>query len=226
MDFDAAIAALQAARDPKIATIYERRSPGTAVWGVRFGDMEKVVKAVRQDSDLARRLWATGVLEPRIVACRVMRPADLSEAEIDQWVREVSWPYLADELANLVYKTKFADAKRVEWTRSDDEFVRRAGFTLVYAAAADRANPISEAELRDYLAQIGREIHDSPNWAREMMNLAPIAIGLRSAELKVAAIVTAKSYGKVNVFHGDKTHCKVQDVIQALNDPKTRVRGP
>ena len=226
MDFDAAIAALQAARDPKIATIYERRSPGTAVWGVRFGDMEKVVKAVRQDSDLARRLWATGVLEPRIVACRVMRPADLTEAEIDQWVREVSWPYLADELANLVYKTEFAEAKRVEWTRSDAEFVRRAGFTLVYDAAADRANPISDEELRDYLGQIGREILESPNWAREMMNLAPIAIGLRSAELKEAAIATATAYGTVDVFHGDKTHCKVQDAVQALNEPKTKVRAP
>ena len=84
-----------------------------------------------------------------------MRPADLTEAEIDQWVREVNWPYLADEFANLVYKTNFADAKRVEWTRSDAEFVRRAGFTLVYDAAADRSNPISDAELRGYLAQIG-----------------------------------------------------------------------
>ncbi|HYP60035.1 MAG TPA: hypothetical protein VEQ36_06360, partial [Thermomicrobiales bacterium] len=89
----------------------------------------------------------------------------------------------------------------------------------------DRANPISEGELGGYLAQIGREIHDSPNWAREMMNLAPIAIGLRSAELKEAAIATATAYGKVNVFHGDKTHCKVQDVVQALNDPKTKVRS-
>ena len=66
MNFDTAIAALQAARDPKIATIYERRSPGTAVWGVRFGDMEKIVKAIRQDSDLARKLgrhpvcWSRG----------------------------------------------------------------------------------------------------------------------------------------------------------------------
>ena len=87
-------------------------------------------------------------------------------------------------------------------------------------------NPISEAELRGYLAQIGWEIHDSPNWAREMMNLVPIAIGLRSAELKEAAIATATAYGTVDVFHGDKTNCKVQDAVQALNDPRTKVKAP
>ena len=75
------------------------------------------------------------------------------------------------------------------------------------------------------LDQIGREIHDSPNWAREMMNMAPIAIGLRSAELKEAALATATAYGKVDVFHGDKTNCKVQDAVRSLNDPRTKVRA-
>ena len=58
------------------------------------------------------------------------------------------------------------------------------------------------------------------------MNLVPIAIGLRSAELKEAAIATATAYGTVDVFHGDKTNCKVQDAVQALNDPKTKVKAP
>ena len=104
MDFAIATAELEAARDPQIATIYSRRAPGTATWGVRYGDIEKLVKKIKRDSDLAGQLWATGVLEPRIVACRIMKLEDLTEAEIDEWVSQINWPNLADEFANLVYK--------------------------------------------------------------------------------------------------------------------------
>ena len=226
MDFTAAIAELQEKRSEQIATIYSRRAPGTEIWGVRYGDMEKLVKKIRKDSNLARQLWATGVLEPRIVACRIMQPEDLTEAEIDQWVTEVDWPHLADELANLVYKTSFADKKRDKWTRSDREFVRRAGFTLVHNVAADLKSDIGDDQLLGYLDQIGREIHSSPNWSREMMNIAPIAIGLRNPALKEAALRTATAYGKVEIFHGDKTNCKIWNAVDALNDPRTKVKAP
>jgi 3-methyladenine DNA glycosylase AlkD len=226
MDFETAIAQLEAARDPQIATIYSRRAPDATTWGVRYGDIEKLVKTIRKDSDLARRLWATGALEPRIVACRVMKPDDLTEAEIDEWVVQVDWPNLADELANLVYKTPFRESKRKEWTQSRDEFVRRAGFTLVYNAAADPKSEISHEELLVYLAQIEREIHESPNWSRESMNMVPIAIGLRNERLKEAAIRTATAYGTVDVFHGDNTNCKVWNALDALNSPKTKVNAP
>jgi len=226
MDFDIAVAELEAARSEQIATIYSRRNPGIETWGVRYGDMEKLVKKIRKDSDLARQLWAIGVVEPRIVACRIMRPDDLTEGEIDEWVGQVEWPSLADELANLVYRTPFRDRKREEWTESNAEFVRRAGFTLVYNAAADLKSEISDDELLGYLAQIEREIHASPNWSREMMNVVPIAIGFRNEQLKEAAIRTATAYGKVDVFHGDKTNCKVWNAVEALNNPKTKVKAP
>lgn len=226
MDFETAVAELEAARSEQIATIYSRRNPGIETWGVRYADMEKLVKKIRKDSDLARKLWAIGVVEPRIVACRIMRPEDLTETEIDEWVRQLDWPSLADELANLVYRTPFRDTKRDEWTKSNNEFVRCAGFTLVYTVAADPKSGISDDDLLGYLNQIGCEIHTSPNWSREAMNLAPIAIGLRNDRLKAAALRTATLYGKVDVFHGDKTNCKVWDAVEALNNPRTEVKAP
>ena len=226
MNLDDALAVLREKGSEQTATIYGRRYPGVQTWGVKYGDMEKLVKTIKKDSELARQLWATGVLEPRIVACRIMRPEDLTEAEVDRWVAEIEWPYLADEFANLVYKSPFGNRKREEWTRSDREFVRRAGFTLVYSVAADQKSNIGDDVLLGYLDQIGREIHDSPNWSREMMNMVPISIGLRSPSLREAALRTAAGYGKVEVFHGDKTNCKIWNAVDALNDPRTRVKAP
>jgi len=226
VDIQSVMTELEGKRDEKIATIYARRYPGVNTWGVRFGDMDKLVKRIKWDSALARKLWDTGVLEARLVATRIMEPAVISEGEIDAWVQEIDWPYLADTFANLVYKSPFGKQKRAEWTTSRQEFVRRVGFGLVYAVAADLTSGIDDEELLAYLEQIGREIHESPNWSREMMNLVPIAIGLRNERLKVAALETATAYGSVDVFHGDKTNCKIWDAVEALNDPRTRVKAP
>ena len=36
-------------------------------------------------------------------------------------------------------------------------------------------------------------------------------------------VYPAEMYGKVSVFHGDKTNCKVTDPIELLNNPRTKV---
>jgi hypothetical protein len=226
MTFEEAMAFLNDASDPQIATIYSRRNPAGRVLGVRYADIYALAKKIKRDSELARKLWATGYAEAREVACRIMNPADLSEDEIDAWIGAVEFPTVADSVANLVYRTPFADQKRTEWTASRLEFVRRAGFALVYAAAADPKSGMTDDELIVYLNQIGREIHESPNWSREMMNMAPIAIGLRNAKLKEAALAVTTAYGTVDVFHGDKTQCKVWDAVEALNNPRTKVKPP
>ena len=216
----------QTAKSDQIATIYARRNPGVTAWGVKFGDMDKLARQIKKDSALARDLWATGILEARLLACKIVDPADLSEEEIDRWVLDLDFPTLADYLAGVVYRTPFARAKMISWTRSRAEFVRRAGFVLVAAFAADPASDAEDAELCAYLDQIRTEIHDSPNWARETMNLAPIAIGKRNAALFPLAMDAARAYGTVDVFHGDKTNCKVWDAVAALEDPKVVFKTP
>ncbi len=226
MEITEAMSFLEAACDPQIRTIYSRRNPAGKVLGVRYADIYKLAKLIKQDSELARQLWATGYGEAREVACRVMDPADLTEAQIDSWIDDCEFPNYTDGLANLVYRTRFAEQKRIEWTASWKEFHRRAGFTLVYAYAADPKSGISDEELLAYLKQIEREIQESPNWSREMMNMVPIAIGLRSPDLKEPALAACAAYGKIDVFHGDNTNCKVIDPIESLNNPRTKIKPP
>lgn len=224
--YDEVIERFNEVRSEQVATVLRRRNPGVNAWGVRFGDIDATAKRIRRDSALARRLWESGILEARLLACRIVDPADLTEPEIDRWVGEIDFPTLADAVAGVVYRTRFAAAKRDAWTQSPKEYVRRAGFNLVYAFAADPGSDVSDERLRAYLDQIRAEIHASPNWAREMMNLVPIAIGKRNDALFHPALDAARAYGKVDVFHGDKTRCKVWDAAEALRDPRTRVKAP
>jgi 3-methyladenine DNA glycosylase AlkD len=95
---------------------------------VKFGDMSNIIRRIGRDSSLAWELWANGAFEARHIACKVVEPADFSEADIDRWVAEIDMPLLSDVLAELVYGTPYADKKRREWIAEDDEFVHRAGF--------------------------------------------------------------------------------------------------
>lgn len=227
--FMAVISQFHAVRSEQTATILTRRNPAVTSWGVKFGDLDKIVKPYRKDPDrsgLARELWATGILEARSLALMLIDPATLTEAEIDRWVAEIDYPYIADSFAGVVYKTSFGPAKMAAWSQRPEEFIRRAGFSLVYNAAADPKNSTADAVFATYLGQIEREIHASANWAREMMNMVPIAIGKRNPTLYPLALTAAQAYGKVDVVHGDKTNCKIWDAADALRDPTVKVKAP
>lgn len=215
--------ALKAASDPQIKTIYERRNPAATAWGVRFADMGKLVKQIEPDAELAYGLWELGAAEPRIVAIRVLPRGMISAAKAESWVQQMDFPILPDEFAKVVFHSPFAREKMEEWVESDNDYVQRTGWALLYGFAGDPGATYSNDEWRGWLDRIARTIHDAPNWSRESMNNLPIAIGLRDPELFEPAIEAARSYGKVSVFHGDKTNCKVNDAVELLNNPRTKI---
>ncbi len=226
--FEAVIARFQEVRSEQTATILARRNPAVLAWGVKFGDLNTIVKPYKKDpvrSSLAHELWETRILEARSLALMLIDPATLTEPEIDRWVDDADFPYIADGVAGVAYRTPFASAKTEAWTQRSEEFVRRAGFCLVYNAAADPKNATPDAVFATYLGQIEREIHASANWAREMMNMVPIAIGKRNERLYPLALAAARAFGAVDVFHGDKTNCTIWDPVAALQDPKVRVKA-
>ena len=221
---EAVLAELEAVRDPKIAVIYGRRNPAATVLGVRYGDMDIITRKIEPDANLAAGLWRSGSFEARVIALRLMPDGALTEVQADAWVRDLDFPSLADDLARLVYKRPFARKKMEAWTASDQDFVRRTGYGLLYGFAADHSIEIPNQEWMAWLDRIGREILQSPNWSRESMIVLPVAIGLRDEALYAPALATASAFGKVEVFHGDRTNCKIPDPVALLENPRTRIK--
>ena len=220
---DEVVAALKAVADPQIATIYQRRNPAASAWGVRYGDMGALVKQIEPDAELAAALWEYGALEPRTIALRILPPGALSEAQIDHWVVTIGFSQLADEFAKVVFHTPYARSRMEKWIDDERDFVQRSGWALLWGFAADPDSDISNDEWIGWLVRIERTIQDAPNWSRESMNNLPIAIGLRDPALFGPAEEAVRRYGKISVFHGDKTNCKVNDPIALLNNPRTKI---
>ena len=45
-----------------------------------------------------------------------------------------------------------------------------------------------------------------------------------AATLYAPALATASAFGKIEVFHGEKTNCKVPDPVALLQNPRTRIK--
>lgn len=98
-----ALADLKSHRSDQIAQIYSRRNPGVETWGVCFGDMNKLAKQIESESEIAFALWDVQVLEPRVLALKILDPAALDEGWIDARVEEIDFPILADLFSEAVY---------------------------------------------------------------------------------------------------------------------------
>lgn len=97
-------------------------------------------------------------------------------------------------LWKLFDRTPFAVAKAFEWSGRSEEFVKRAGFSLMaYLAVHDKK--ASNKLFLEFLPIIARESSDDRNFVRKAVNWALRQIGKRNLALNRAAVGTAKEIG-------------------------------
>lgn len=166
--------------------------PNDRAFGVPMGEMRKFAKRIGRDHALALELWASGWYEARTVAVLVADPDEITREQADAWVREMgSWAICDTACFHLFDRTDFAWDAVPDWAASDEEFVRRAGYALIWALSAhDRAAP--DDRFLEALALIERGATDERNFVKKAVNMALRATGKRNAALNAAAIETAR----------------------------------
>ena len=168
----------------------------TNTLGVTIPHLRSMAKRIGADHGLALELWASGIHEARILAALVDDPAEVTEAQLERWVRDFdSWDVCDCVCSNLFDRTPYAHAKAVEWSARKEEFVKRAGFVLMAALAVhDKESP--DSRFRRYVPLIEREAADERNFVKKAVNWALRQIGKRSPALNRAAIAAAKRIRK------------------------------
>jgi 3-methyladenine DNA glycosylase AlkD len=185
---------LRAAADPS-------RTPGMARVGIRVDralgvsipDCRRIAKTHRFDHALALDLWTTGIHEARIVASMIDEPAMVTPAQMESWVADFdSWDVCDQVCSNLFGPSPHAFAAARDWARRDEEFVKRAGFTLI----AERAVHDREHDDGSWIAWfpvIREAADDDRNYVKKAVNWALRQIGKRNEALNAAAIAEAEA---------------------------------
>jgi 3-methyladenine DNA glycosylase AlkD len=92
---------------------------------------------------LALELWETGVYEARAVALLIDDPKQVTREQMDTWAKDFdNWATVDGACGYLFCRTPYAYEMAVEWAGRDEEFVKRAGFSLIaYLAVHDKRHP-------------------------------------------------------------------------------------
>jgi len=203
--------------------VYARHGAPDNQYGVSFANLQKLQKRIRVDQALALGLWKSGNSDARILATMIADPAKMTEKILDGWIGAVRYYVLADAVASLAIRAKFARGLAERWVREPAEFVAQAGWSMV-ARLALHDQRVPEAYFEKFLPRIQRTIHKAENRARYAMNNALIAIGSRSDELEREALAVAKAIGPVEVDHGE-TGCKTPDAVPYIKKSRAHRRA-
>lgn len=203
---------LEAMGSEQYRKTYRRHGVVGDIYGVSFGNLSTLVKQIKKDHEAALALWKTGNHDARILATMIADPNKVDIATLQQWMADADSYPITSNFATFVAKTPHRRALMTEWTAADDdEWVGYAGW-LVLAAMASNDADLPDEFFTDYLDRMEARLHTRPNYVRDGMNSALIAIGTRNERLEAAAVAAAERIGKVEVDHGE-TGCVTQPAI-------------
>lgn len=162
------------------------------VFGVSMGTMQSLAKALGRSHDLARALWRTGWYEARMLAAMVGEPGRVTPAEMERWAKAFDNWAVCDTMTFALWdRTPHAWPKVREWSKRDEEFVKRAAFALLASLTVhDKAAP--DERYLEGLKLIEREAADGRNFVKKAVNWALRSIGKRSPFLNQRAITVAR----------------------------------
>jgi len=160
--------------------------------GVSVPIMRNLAKELGRDHKLALDLWWTGITEARIVAGMIADPARLTEEQMEEWAKDIdSWDVCDQVCMNLFEKSQLAPKKIMDWSEREEEFVKRAAFSLI-ACLAWHDKKASDEEFLGLLPVIMQAATDERNYVKKAVNWALRNIGKRNLSLNGAALGTAR----------------------------------
>jgi 3-methyladenine DNA glycosylase AlkD len=190
-------------------------------YAVRIPELRKIAKRVGKDHRLAKKLWELNYRETKILACMIEDPKLVSSEQMDNWVMEFDFWEICDQCCmNLFRKTSFAYQKIFEWSTHEEEFVKRAAFTLI-AVLAVHDKKASDSKFERFFPIIIRESTDDRNYVKKAVNWALRHIGKKNISLNKKAIEIAL---EIHDIDSKSARWIASDALRELKSEKVKKR--
>ena len=165
-------------------------------FGVKLGDIRAVAKKIKPpppNHELALKLWETGNVEAQLLATLLIKPAQLSAAELDTMTRSTTCAQVAEWLNSyIVAQHPEKDALREKWMKDKDRWAARAGWHLT----ASRVNKSAEGlDLAALLDRIEKEMPKASPEVQWTMNNTLGGIGVKHAAFRKRAVAIGEKIG-------------------------------
>jgi len=165
---------------------------GENVLGIRIPVLRKLAKAHRNDHQLASALWASGIHEARILASMIDDPKQVTEAQMESWVSDFdSWDVCDQVCMNLFDRHPLAYEKALEWSQREEEFVKRAGFSMM-ASLVLHDKKADDSAFEPFFERIQAGAQDERNFVKKAVNWALRQIGKKRSGLSSRCVQLAQ----------------------------------
>lgn len=190
-------------------------------YAVRIPELRRIAKATGKDHQLALKLWEADYRETKILACMIEDPKTMTEEQMDKWVSEFDYWEICDQCCMKLFRmTPFAYKKIFEWSQREEEFTKRAAFTLI-AVLAVHDKLADDSKFEQFFPIIIRESTDNRNYVKKAVNWALRHIGKRNLNLNRKAIEIAQQIQKMDL---KSSNWIARDALRELESDKIQNR--
>jgi len=195
--------------------------------GIYHKDLKTIAKEIGKDSQLGIRLFDSDIYEAKILCSKIFDIKDLTDSLLEKWVKTFeNWEICDSFCMGLFAKGKFALKKIEEWVTRENEFEKRAGFTIMAAYCMAEKKAVNET-FEAFFPIIKKEATDERVYVKKAVNWALRNIGKRNPDLNKKAISvaneiiqleskSAKWIGKNALRELEKTTVNIFDYPRAI----------
>jgi 3-methyladenine DNA glycosylase AlkD len=189
--------------------------------GISIYKLRPLAKEIGKNHELSLKLWKSGIHDARLLAVFIEEPEKVTEYQMESWANDFdSWDVCDQTCTSLFDLTPYAWKKAFEWSKRNEEFVKRGAFSLI-AGLAVHDKKAEDFKFDGFLPIIKKESIDDRNYVKKAVNWALRNIGKRNFNLNKKAIETAKEIQKIN----SKTSKWIaNDAIRELTNEKIQKR--
>lgn len=225
MNFEEIMQKLEELGSDQTKQIFKNHGVREPFFGVKIGDLKKLVKFVKKDQDLALRLFESGNHDAMYLAGLSVNPKLLSKDTLQDWAEKAYWYMIAEyTVAQVAAESNYALELAREWMKSEKEMIAVCGWsTYSNFLSITPDEQLDLKEIRALLEQVKNTVHEERNRVRYVMNGFVISVGAYVPALTEEAKVVGEIIGKVHVDVGN-TACKVPLVVDYIQKIESKNR--
>jgi 3-methyladenine DNA glycosylase AlkD len=160
--------------------------------GISIYLLRPLAKEIGTHHDLAQKLWDSGIHDARLLAVFIEDPGQVTSEQMDRWAKDFdSWDVCDQACTSLFDQTEYAWEKIFEWSKSNEEFVRRAAFSILAGLAVHDKNA-EDQKFETTFSLMKHYAVDERNYVKKAVNWALRNIGKRNLHLNKKAIRLAE----------------------------------
>lgn len=210
MTFDEIMEALEGYGNEQTKKVLTKHGAKEPFFGVKVGDLKKIVKKVKKNHDLALELYKTGNSDAMYLAGLIADEKQMTKALLQEWIEQAYWYMLSEYTVPwITAESDYGYELALEWIESSVETIAAAGWaTLTCLTSIKQDEDLDLEKLEALLERAANEVHEAQNRVRYAMNNYIIGIGINVVSLTEKAQSLGEKVGKVTVNMGG-TACKV-----------------